>query len=214
MLSSWNSFRDSFLFTAAFKGIVSTQPKCKEVSRVTQTLWTRVAESRCARRGGSLFPASRRRKLSKLNRRLRGASGRAVNKSERRVPRATYSWLAFVTGDRVYMTVVYTPGFNFAFNFMQNCEVGAAMRSLVSYVAADESICDLASEMRATVGRFKRICPERKGKKLRSVFTHLARAFTVVQLNVTSCQMQICILTFFSFRISILKREIDRKSVV
>jgi len=118
--------------------------KMQEVSRVTQTLRTHVAVSRRTRRGISFSASpSRRRELSELNRRLRSASRRTVNKSKRRVLCATDSWLAFVTGDRVYMTVVYMLGFNFAFSLVQNYEVAAAMRS--SCRAADESIWDWAT---------------------------------------------------------------------
>lgn len=56
----------------------------QEVSRVTRTLQTRVASYG----GGSL---SQRWQLSELNQRVRGASRRAVNKSERRASCATDS---------------------------------------------------------------------------------------------------------------------------
>lgn len=88
--------------------MVSTQPKCKK-SHVLRGHYRHVSHRTG---GGSL---SQRWQLSELNQRVRGASRRTVNKSERRAPCATDSWLAFVTVDRIYIAPVYTPGFNFAF---------------------------------------------------------------------------------------------------
>jgi len=87
---------DGIRFEIPFLSVVQRNSidatKMQEVSRVTQTLQTYVAVSRRARRGIS-FSASRRRRreFSELNRRLRSANRRTVNKSKRRVLCATDS---------------------------------------------------------------------------------------------------------------------------